>query len=612
VLRRLVALLVASLGVVALVAPAGAAEVAPPKEFPVRAVGTVPTDPLYGSQWGPAKVGMTEAWDRTKGSTSTVIAVIDTGVNPSEPDLAGKVLSGADFVFDGKSGDPNGHGTFVARVAAANANDGIGLAGYCWQCWILPVRVLDADGNGDTGAVALGIRWAADNGADIINLSLAGDFSSVTLDSAILYAQLKGILVVAAAGNQTAAAQNLSQPQYPAASPGVIAVSASDTSDNLYSWSFRGSWSDVTAPGCILNGSSCGTSYASPAVAAILALGQAVAPNAAPATLTAALFATVAPVDGGVVAYGRVNAASFLSTAAPTPVTAVRVAGASRVATAVELSKRGFSSAPAVVLARSDAYADALAAAPLAAKLGAPVLLTGTSGLDPLVAAEIQRLGATSAWLIGGEGALSSAVEAGARSAGATDVRRIAGASRYDTAGKIAQEVGGTTVYVASASGFADAVAVSALAAFRRAPILLVDQTSVPAATSAALTALGATSVTVVGGAGVIADSVVSSLNATRIAGTSRYETSRLVAEAAKAAGADGRRVWVATGGDWPDALAAGPAAAADGGVLLLSDPAGSSVASWLGTVSATGVTVVGGAASVSDSVLATLQSLLG
>lgn len=591
-----------------------AASSAAPREYPVHAVGpVVPNDPLYPSQWGLAQVGMPDAWTRTTGTTSTVIAVVDTGVDPTAPDLAGKVLAGADFVGDGATGDPNGHGTYVARVAAATGNDGTGMAGHCWQCRILPVRVLDAHGEGDTGSVALGVYWAANHGARIINLSLAGDTSSSSLDSAILYAEGKGILVVAAAGNQTAFGQDLTRPQYPAASPGVISVAASSMSDNLYSWSYRGSWTSVAAPGCIFdNTTECGTSFASPAVAGILALGLALAPKASVATVTNTLFATAAPVTGGVVAHGRVDASSFLTTLAPASVDAVRVAGASRVDTAVALAQRVYASASSVVLARSDAFADALAAAPLAAKLGAPVLLTPPSRLDADVAAEIERLGATSVWMIGGASALSTTVESDLQGIGVTDIHRIAGASRYDTAGQIAQEVGGTSVYVASASGFADAVAVSSLAALTRSPILLVDETSVPAATAAALAVLKPTTITVVGGSGVIADSVVASLGATRIAGSTRYETSLLVANAATAAGANPGRVWVATGADWPDALAAGPAAAADSGVLLLADASASTVASWLGGVTAVELVVVGGAASISDVTLEALQSVLG
>ena len=610
--RRFVAAFFAALGAITVASPAALASPGRETEYPVHAAGvSAPDDPLYGQQWGPALVRMPEAWAATTGSASTIIAVVDTGVDPSAPDLAGKVLSGADFVGDGQSGDPNGHGTFVARVAAARGDDGVGMAGYCWQCQILPVRVLDAKGDGNTGAVALGIYWAANHGANVINLSLQGDTTSPALDGAIAYAESKGIVVIAAAGNQTALGQDVTVPQYPAASPGVIGVAASDTHDALYSWSFRGPWTAIAAPGCIFTGiSECGTSFASPAVAGIVGLALAVDPNASATRITNTLYATATAVTGGVIAHGRVDAAALLAALTPVPLT--RVAGANRVATAVALAQRSYAHASSVIVARSDSYADALAAAPLAGKLGAPVLLTPSSALDPSVATEIQQLGATSAWLVGGETALSTDVESGLRAVGVTDLQRLAGTSRYDTAALIAQQVGGTSVYLASASGFADAVAVSGLAAYTKSPILLVDQDSVPAATAAALAALQPTTVTVIGGASVVSDAVVAALHATRVAGATRYATSQLVAAAAVAAGADGGRVWVATGSDWPDALAAGPAAAADGGVLVLADSAAVSVASWLGGVTPTEVVVVGGAASVSDTAFAMLQAALG
>jgi subtilisin family serine protease len=610
VIRRLAAPFLVALIAVFASAPAVAAA-ATPREFPVHAVGITPNDPSYGSQWGAPKMGLPDAWERTTGSSSTVIAIIDTGVDPNQPDLVGRVLPGGDFVGDGLSGDPNGHGTFVARVAAAAGNDGTGIAGACWTCRILPVRVLDASGDGDTGAVSDGVHFAIDQGADIINLSLAGDNSSITLTAAILRAQAAGIPVIAAAGNQTLPGQTLTVPQYPAAIPGVISVAASNTSDSIYSWSFRGTWVQVAAPGCILNNASCGTSYAAPSVAGILALGQAVSPTATSSALTAGLYATVAPVLGGGVAQGRVSASSFLTSITPS-LSAQRVSGSSRILTATAISQRVHpTSASAVVLARSDDYADALAAAPLAAELGAPVLLTPPSGLDSAVIAEIQRLGATTAWLIGGESALKPAVESAARAAGITDVRRIDGKSRFDTAARIATEVGGSTVYLATARGYADAVAVSGLAALRRAPILLLERDSVPTETAAALATLAPTSVTVIGGPGAVSDAVVTTLGAQRLFGSTRYETSRLIADAAVAAGADGGRVWVATGGDWPDALAAGPAAAARGGVLLLSDASAATVSTWLGTVTPSEVVVVGGPGVITDATLAYLTSLL-
>lgn len=581
-------------------------------DVPMRAVSVEePSDPLWPEQWGPAKVGAPAAWATTTGSSSVVVAVVDTGVDAGHPDLAGAVLPGNDFVGDGRSGDPNGHGTGVAGVIAARGDDGTGIAGYCWGCLILPVRSLDVKGSGSAASVASGIRWSVDQGADIVNLSLAGDSSSLTLDNAIAYARSRGVLVVAAAGNQTAAGQDLSRVQYPAATDGVIGVVAATADDSVYPWSFRGAWADLAAPGCVTTTSpsgwepECGTSFASPAVSGLLALGRSAYPQASAAALESALYDSAVPMAGA--ARGRIDAAGFIDQLAlvyGAPRSVLRVAGADRIGTSVALSRTMHSAASTVVIARSDAYADALAAAPLAAKLGAPVLLSPPDGITDELEAEVRRLGATSAWLIGGTGALSATVESGLRRAGVVEVRRVAGASRYDTARLLAHEVPSTTAYVVAADRWPDAVAVSGLAARTGAPILLVDRDRVPDETIQALT--GVTEVRAVGGSGVISDAVVTALGASRIAGSTRYETSAMLAAASIAAGADGGREWIATGNDWPDALAAGPASAADGGVLHLVD--GRDREAPL-PASAGRIVVVGGLASVTTAVFDRLVS---
>jgi thermitase len=598
---------------------------------PLRAVAVAPNDPDFNRQWGVRQTRAPAAWDRSTGSASTVIAVVDSGVDASHPDLAGQLLPGVDCITvpgdcrPAPSIDPFGHGTGVAGVVAANGNDRIGVAGYCWGCKILPVRSLNELGSGNSASVAAGIRWAADNGADIINLSLAGSASDDTLREAIDHARSRGAIVVAAAGNQSEedakrgrVGPALVNRQYPAALPGVLSVIATDTSDAPYPWTYRGSWADVAAPGCTwapkpVGGykEQCGTSFASPAVAGILGLALSAAPRAPIADVEGRLMSTSAALPSlGLAAAGRVDAAALLdalSTNFPT-VAPERVAGTDRVSTAVALSQRARPTATSVIIARADSYADALAAAPLAGSLGAPVLLTASTGLSGAVAAEIKRLGATSAVLVGGTGALGPAIEDAVTALGAAP-RRIAGASRYDTARLIATEVGGSSVYVTQASGWPDAVAVSGLAALTKSPILLVDHGSVPAATFEALSALKPSSVTVIGGPGVVSEGVVQQLAATRVAGANRYETSAAVAALAAAAGADVTKVWVATGADWPDALAAGPASAADGAVLRLVNGKEAGSSALLSGVKS--LVVVGGEASVTTAVLGTLAGLL-
>ncbi|MFM8788927.1 MAG: S8 family serine peptidase, partial [Chthoniobacterales bacterium] len=189
-----------------------------------------PNDPYYSAyQWHLPKVSAPSAWDTTTGSSAVTVAVVDSGVQANHPDLVGRVLAGYDFVNnDSDPADDNGHGTAVAGVAAAQGNDGIGVAGAAWNVAILPVKTMNSSGSGSHSAIANGITYSADRGAKIINLSLGGTTSSSTLQNAVSYAWNKGSLLVAAAGNNGS-----STTVYPAAYPNVVAVSATTSADTL-------------------------------------------------------------------------------------------------------------------------------------------------------------------------------------------------------------------------------------------------------------------------------------------------------------------------------------------------------------------------------------------
>lgn len=262
-----------------------------------------------------------------------------------------------------------------------------------------------------------------------------------------------------------------------------------------------------------------------------------------------------------------------------------RVAGPGRVQTAVAVAQlRPASGVGWVVLARADDYADALTGGPLAHRLGAPLLLTGHGALDADTAAEVRRLGADRALVLGGTAALSPAVEEGLRAAGATTVERIAGADRFVTAALIAERLGGPAAYLAEGAhpdprrGWPDALAVSPLAAHEGRPVLLTASGRLPGPTADALGGLGIRAVTVVGGdvavSAPVADEVAGLVERLdRIAGADRYETAALVVDRALASGLTPERLWVASGQGWPDALVAGPAVAVDRGLLLLAAP---------------------------------------
>lgn len=284
-------------------------------------------DPGFDSQWGITKTGVDHAWASVRGSGVTV-AVVDTGVQ-AMPDLAGRLLPGYDFVNgDSDPSDDSGHGTMTAGVIAAAGDNGVGIAGICWLCRILPVKVLDAGGSGSYSAIAEGIRYAADQHADIINLSLGGTSDSQLLRDAVAYASGKGALVIAAAGND-----GNSTPHFPAAIPAALAVGGSTSGDARYPWSNYGSsWVDIAAPGCNpaqgVNGlvsQFCGTSSATPFVSGVAALLAGTAPTPDSATVRTALTSSAVPLAGTWVAAGsgRIDAAAALD-ALPFWVTGVR------------------------------------------------------------------------------------------------------------------------------------------------------------------------------------------------------------------------------------------------------------------------------------------------
>lgn len=215
---------------------------------------TVPDDPGYGHQWAHPLLGSPGAWDITTGSAAVTIAIIDTGIDGTHPDLADKIVPGFDFVArDGDPQDGHGHGTHVAGIAAATSNNSAGVAGLDWQARIMAVRVLDEYGVGWDSDIAEGIRWAYQNGAKVLNLSLGGPGYSQAMQDAINAAHDAGSLVVAAMGNCRAydpyACPTPNPSTYPAAYENVFAVAATNRADAFAYYSQYGSHCDIAAPG---------------------------------------------------------------------------------------------------------------------------------------------------------------------------------------------------------------------------------------------------------------------------------------------------------------------------------------------------------------------------
>jgi len=311
-----------------------------------------PNDPYFSYQWhfdNPTYGGihLKEAWDISSGQGVTV-SVVDSGIRKGT-DLANTCfVSGWDFVGnDSDPTDENGHGTHVAGTVAQSTNNNLGVSGIAYKSCLMAVRVLDANGSGTYANVAAGIRWAADRGAKVINLSLGGDADSQTLKEAVAYAYQKGVTVVAACGND-----NKPNCLYPAAYDGyVIAVGATQYDETKAPYSNYGPSLDLVAPGgntsLDQNGDGYGdgvlqqtftksgqtitwgyyffqgTSMAAPHVSGIAVLlisaGRANTPDQVRAILQQTVEDKGTPGIDDVYGWGLVDAAAALGVAVPTP-----------------------------------------------------------------------------------------------------------------------------------------------------------------------------------------------------------------------------------------------------------------------------------------------------
>jgi len=285
----------------------------------------IPNDTYYSSQWGLPKIKAEGGWDKTHGGDFAPVAIADTGIDDSHPDLSGKVIKRANFTWD-PDVDGDGHGTHVAGIVAATTNNSLGVASLGYDSKLFSVKVLDNNGSGYYSWIASGVIWAADNGAKVINLSLGGSSDSQTLRDAVSYAWGKGAVIVAAAGNS-----NNRRALYPAYYTNSIAVAATDSSDNKASFSSYGSWVDVAAPGVSVLSTYqgnyaylSGTSMATPFVSALSSLVFANNPSFTNQDVRNKIEATAEKIarTGTYWTYGRIDACAALDCAfgvTPTP-----------------------------------------------------------------------------------------------------------------------------------------------------------------------------------------------------------------------------------------------------------------------------------------------------
>ena len=234
----------------------------------------LPDDPSYSSEWHLGKIHAPTAWSSSTGSSSVIIAILDTGVDATHPELGSKITRGWN-TYDNNSdtSDVVGHGTQVAGTAAASSNNTMGVASVAWGCQIMPIRISDPSGIALYSTIADGLIWAADHGARVANISYEAT-SSLSVSSAAQYFRSRGGVIVVAAGN--GGILDTSSPD----NPDVLTVSATTTTDSVASWSNKGNKIDLSAPGVSIvttargggYASVQGTSFSAPVVAGVAAL----------------------------------------------------------------------------------------------------------------------------------------------------------------------------------------------------------------------------------------------------------------------------------------------------------------------------------------------------
>lgn len=269
--------------------------------------------------WNITRIHAPEAWPTSLGLGAKV-AVIDTGIDRDHPDLKGNLVGCVNFIQSWKTcEDDNGHGTHVAGIIAAQ-NNNLGVVGVAPQARLYALKVLDRRGSGYLSDIIEALDWSAANGVGVINMSLGTTSNVQSFHDAIIRVAGRGITQVAAAGNSGPDATTVT---YPAKYPEVVAVAATDSSNNVASWSSRGPEVDLAAPGVSITSTYrgngyrvlSGTSMASPHVAGVVALRLALHPGQSPQSIESLLEATadILPFDPTLVGAGLVNALAVVT-----------------------------------------------------------------------------------------------------------------------------------------------------------------------------------------------------------------------------------------------------------------------------------------------------------
>jgi thermitase len=242
---------------------------------PTQSELLIPNDPYLDEQWALSQIQMPKLWQITTGNSEILVAVLDTGIDQNHEDLKGKVVAEVNFTDSLTPSDIYGHGTHIAGIIAANGNNGVGIVGMAPQTQLMNAKIANDKGRCQAAALAKGIIWAVNNGANVINISVELEEPSPELEGAVNFAWSQGVVIVAAAGNESS-----QSPVYPAYYENCIAVAATKQDDTLAPLSNYGDWVDVAAPGFNIYstlpdnvyGYKSGTSFASAYVSGLAAL----------------------------------------------------------------------------------------------------------------------------------------------------------------------------------------------------------------------------------------------------------------------------------------------------------------------------------------------------